>query len=389
MSRRQRVEGAEGAGEETLKVKRRRIGLFGGSFDPIHEGHLVIARAAKEALDLDEVHFLPCAQSPLKSHAPEASDEQRLCLIEKALENEEGFLLSRADLDMPTPSWSWRLAESFVLQDSEAEFYWIMGADQWRDLELWGRWEYLASLVTFIVYHRQEPLSPREGVRAVFLEGDYPASSSEIRQHPARAFLKGWISLESLDYMRQEGLYGLSEKNPWGVEMQATLMFIVQKGQVLLIRKKRGIGAGKINGPGGKVESGETPYQAIAREVAEELCVEVLGAQKKAEIFFDFECGSLPSIYCHVFVAESFLGVPQETEEALPLWVGQKEVPYEEMWADDALWLPQVLAGGSLQAQFSFCGEVMQGHRVQLGTCRTTGEEVLECHDGAQERPVL
>ena len=80
----------------------------------------------------------------------------------------------------------------------------------------------------------------------------------------------------------------------WTPDILATLMFLVQDGKILLIRKKRGIGAGKVNGPGGKFEPGETALQCVLREVREELCIDVADAREMGVLNFSFTCGTIP-----------------------------------------------------------------------------------------------
>lgn len=143
-------------------------------------------------------------------------------------------------------------------------------------------------------------------------------------------------------------------------------MFVVREGQVLLIEKKRGHGAGKVNGPGGKIDPGETPLECAVRETQEELLISVNNPHKVAELWF--QMSDYPSILCHVFLAEDFHGTPRETEEAIPLWVPLDEIPYERMWEDDRHWLPLVLAGETLLGKFIFKGEVMTSKEITAAT---------------------
>lgn len=147
--------------------------------------------------------------------------------------------------------------------------------------------------------------------------------------------------------------------------MRATLLFIVQEGRVLLIRKKRGLGAGKINGPGGRIEPDESPLQGAIREVQEELHVTPLDPQLRGELHFDFTDGL--RLHCWVFVAWAFTGTPTETVEAVPLWTPLAELPLDEMWADDRHWLPALLEGKTFRAWFCFDGETMLWRDVRIG----------------------
>ncbi len=148
----------------------------------------------------------------------------------------------------------------------------------------------------------------------------------------------------------------------WQAVHKATLIFVVREHEVLLIRKKRGLGAGKINGPGGKQESGETPQQCAHREIKEELCLDVVESTNCGRLRFQFIDGY--SIDVQVFVASRFSGTPSETEEAIPLWFDIAEIPYDEMWADDRIWLPRVLAGGRVDGRFIFDADRLVDHSV-------------------------
>lgn len=152
--------------------------------------------------------------------------------------------------------------------------------------------------------------------------------------------------------------------NQWTPRERANLCFIVKDGRVLLIRKKRGLGAGKINGPGGKIEPGETALESAIRETQEEIGVTPLQLDERAILHFQFTDGY--SLLCTVFVARDFDGEPIETPEATPMWFPTTAIPFEEMWADDRHWLPQVLAGGCLHGWFVFDGEAMLCSDVRM-----------------------
>lgn len=152
----------------------------------------------------------------------------------------------------------------------------------------------------------------------------------------------------------------------WKPVDPATLLFVVERSasRVLLIRKKRGLGAGKINGPGGRIEPGETPLQAALREVEEEVGVVPLDASDRGRLSFQFVDGY--SLHVHVFTAGAYRGQPRETAEAIPLWTPLDAIPYGEMWADDHLWLPHVLAGRTVHGRFVFDGDVMLDHQLEV-----------------------
>jgi 8-oxo-dGTP diphosphatase len=145
----------------------------------------------------------------------------------------------------------------------------------------------------------------------------------------------------------------------WVPKERATLLFIRRDGKLLLIHKKRGLGAGKINGPGGRVDPGETPRQAAIREVQEELRITPTGVKKAGELLFQFTNGH--SIHGYVYTATGYVGRPTETHEAKPIWISVLEIPYHRMWADDRIWLPLLLAGKRFRGRFLFRGDQMLG----------------------------
>ena len=148
----------------------------------------------------------------------------------------------------------------------------------------------------------------------------------------------------------------------WQPRIRATLLFVLRKRsdgarEVLLIRKKRGIGAGKVNGPGGKIDPGETPLQCAIRETQEELHITGLDPQERGRLKFQFTDGL--SIHCTVFVAAQFTGTATETDEAIPLWTPVDAIPYDEMWEDDRYWLLHALNGRGFDGRFLFDGDKM------------------------------
>ena len=143
----------------------------------------------------------------------------------------------------------------------------------------------------------------------------------------------------------------------WQPQRRATLLFIVRDGQVLLIHKKRGLGAGKVNGPGGHVEDGETPLACAVREVEEELGITPLGVEPCGELRFQFTDGLALLVY--VFRADDCHGEPRESDEAAPLWAPLDKVPFDRMWADDHTWFPMMLRGEPFDGWFTFDGDTL------------------------------
>jgi mutator protein MutT len=137
---------------------------------------------------------------------------------------------------------------------------------------------------------------------------------------------------------------------------QATLCFLVRPGELLLAMKKRGFGVGKWNGYGGKLQPGETLEQAAQRELTEESGVSVatndLLRVARLEFYFPHQPNFDQEV--HVYLVREWQGEPVETEEMKPKWFALEHLPYSDMWVDDPLWLPQVLQGKVLEAEFYF-----------------------------------
>lgn len=134
---------------------------------------------------------------------------------------------------------------------------------------------------------------------------------------------------------------------------QLTLCLIHQHPRVLLGMKKRGFGAGRWNGFGGKVEEGESLEDAAKRELREEAGIEASDMEKLGVLDFSWE-GKEDVLQVHIFKAKSFSGEPAESEEMKPQWFGVDEIPLDQMWPDDRYWLPLFLDGTAFSGNFHF-----------------------------------
>lgn len=132
-----------------------------------------------------------------------------------------------------------------------------------------------------------------------------------------------------------------------------SLLFLRRDGEVLLAMKKRGFGEGRWNGVGGKVEAGETIESAMIRETQEEIGVTPTSFEKVGDIRFnEYFKGERTLMHVHVFIADEWKGTPEESEEMKPEWFALSDIPYDAMWSDDPYWLPQVLEGKIISADF-------------------------------------
>jgi nicotinate-nucleotide adenylyltransferase len=202
------------------KAARLRLGLYGGTFDPIHTGHLLLARDALEQARLDAVLFIPCAQSPLKKSGPRATGAQRAAMLRLAIKGEPRFWLSRCELDRPTPSYAIATAREIHAAFPRAHLFWLLGHDQWTQLDQWRDHEALSRLVCFIRLprggHDDDATSPGPKARgasaARVLDLPHPRridiSATEIRRRvKARLPIDPHVPVAVAGYIRRQGLY--------------------------------------------------------------------------------------------------------------------------------------------------------------------------------------
>ena len=139
---------------------------------------------------------------------------------------------------------------------------------------------------------------------------------------------------------------------------QTTLCLLLKEGEVLLAMKKRGFGMGRWNGAGGKfdAEKDKTILDAAIRETKEEIGVDVKNPEQVGLFHFKFaeEEKKKWNQDVFLFVAKDWAGTPEESEEMMQKWFAHKDIPYGEMWPDDIHWMPHILKGEKLEADFLF-----------------------------------
>lgn len=134
-----------------------------------------------------------------------------------------------------------------------------------------------------------------------------------------------------------------------------TLVIDRQRNSILMILKKRGQGSGKWNFPGGKVAPGETAEAAAIREVKEETGLDLGRLSPAAYLEFHFPQGGSWSNTCDVFISEHYSGtLLEETDECKAKWISLAQIPYDQMWPNDRLWVPAVLLGKFMRKAYSF-----------------------------------
>jgi nicotinate-nucleotide adenylyltransferase len=192
------------------KSKKLRLGIYGGTFDPVHIGHLLLARDAMEKLKLDAVLFVPCGQSPLKSLRPRASDRQRVAMLHLALKNNPCFWLTRCEIDRPAPSYSYETALEIREAFPRAELFWLIGADQLEKLDQWHRPDDLRRLVTFVLLPRGKPAPKKlpKGVLGLPQPRQVDISATEIRHRvKSRLPIDHLVPAPIAAYIKRHGLY--------------------------------------------------------------------------------------------------------------------------------------------------------------------------------------
>lgn len=189
----------------------KKIGIYGGSFDPIHHAHLILAREAGETFDLEEVIFVLAAQSPFKDMP--TSSALRWKMLNMALDHEPKFSASRLEIDRPEPSYSIDTVEILRAQNPAAKLFFLLGEDNLEKLPTWHRFSDLERLVQFLVLDRS-------GGR-----GEYPyptvrrkidISATMIRNRVASGQSIRYLVPEAVEQIiRQEKLYqGSKRSNP-------------------------------------------------------------------------------------------------------------------------------------------------------------------------------
>ena len=160
-----------------------KIGIYGGTFDPIHHGHLILSRQACEELKLDRLIFVPAALSPFKKKPAQADGETRLAMLRAAIEGQADFLADDCELKRPPPSYSIDTVLQIREREPGADLFWLIGADNVSGLNRWHRIDELKKLVQFIVLDRgrsQESSHPYPVVRR-----NVDISATEIRNRVA------------------------------------------------------------------------------------------------------------------------------------------------------------------------------------------------------------
>ena len=186
-----------------------RVGVFGGSFDPVHTGHLKLARAAAQQLRLDQVRFVPASLQPLKRQGPQAGPEDRVAMLRLAISGEPGFVLDGRELSRPGPSFTVDTLREITTEHPDDRLFLILGADAVREFPRWRAADEVAKLAGVVVI-------PRPGSET----RDLPAGATVLDIAPmdvsasgVRAAVRRGVSIDTMvpagvaQYIHDHGLY--------------------------------------------------------------------------------------------------------------------------------------------------------------------------------------
>jgi nicotinate-nucleotide adenylyltransferase len=184
-----------------------RLALYGGTFDPVHHGHLVLARDALEQLELDRIVFIPAGLSPHKQHRAPTDGAHRRAMLAAAIADEPRFDLDDSELQRPGPSYAIETVERAAVQFPGARLHYLIGADNLRELHTWRRIDDLRRLVQFVVFGRGEA-AEIEKYGFPVLTRRLDISSTELRARVARGAPIRYLTPEPVcSYITSHHLY--------------------------------------------------------------------------------------------------------------------------------------------------------------------------------------
>ena len=183
----------------------KKIAIYGGTFDPVHHAHLILARQATETLGLDKVILVPAAISPLKKAAPVASGEVRLAMLQAAIKGEPEFEVDDCELLRPPPSYTIDTVEEIRRRESDAAIYCLIGEDNVEQLPRWHRFSELEKMVGFVILDRSGK-QPSHSYQLIHRRIDI--SATEIRRRVAQNESIRYLVPDSVEeIIQREKLY--------------------------------------------------------------------------------------------------------------------------------------------------------------------------------------
>jgi len=190
----------------------RKIGLYGGTFDPIHNAHLILAREALEQLQLERVIFIPAAASPHKLEQGAAPAAIRAEMLRAAIAGENAFAVDELELLRPPPSFTIDTVEAFHRRSDDTEIHYLIGSDNLPRLHTWHRFDELAKLVRFVVLERSESHSHAQFTT---IRRPIDISATEIRNRVATGRSVRYLVPAAVEeIIRSRALYKEPQKSP-------------------------------------------------------------------------------------------------------------------------------------------------------------------------------
>jgi nicotinate-nucleotide adenylyltransferase len=182
-----------------------KIAIYGGTFDPIHHGHLILARQAMEELKLDLVSFVPAAESPFKPNHQSTPAHHRLEMVRLAIQNESGFIVDALEVERGGTSFSIDTVLAIGKKFPDAELFFLLGEDNADHLREWHRFAELERLLQFVVLSRTDKRLPK---RYPVIRRHFEISATEIRNRVAnRQSITYLVPEVVLRYIRDHNLY--------------------------------------------------------------------------------------------------------------------------------------------------------------------------------------
>ena len=197
-----------------MSAARRRVGLFGGSFDPVHVAHVALARQALAQLGLDELRWMPVGEPWQKARAL-APAVHRAAMVELAMAAEPRFVLERAELDRPGATYTIDTVRALAAAEPAVDWTLVLGEDQYAGLHTWHGWRELLDAVRLAVAGRPDtPIAPHPEVagaaRDVVALPPMTVSSSDVRARLARGLsIEGLVPDAVARYIAQHRLYAV------------------------------------------------------------------------------------------------------------------------------------------------------------------------------------
>ena len=183
----------------------KKIAIYGGTFDPVHHAHLVLAREAIETLGLEKIILVPAAVSPLKKAIPVGSGELRLAMLRAAIKGEPAFEVDECELRRPPPSFTIDTVEEIRRREGDATLYCLIGEDNVEQLPQWHRFTELEKVVRFVVLDRSGK-QPTHSYQLIHRRIDI--SATEIRRRVAQSESIRYLVPESVEeIIQREKLY--------------------------------------------------------------------------------------------------------------------------------------------------------------------------------------